>query len=167
MCICPSRSKYSEAIFYRAKHAVSFRIKYIIQKYIYQPLGPQNTPFHFSLKLCSSLLIGGDEMSERLSRLQIACKKNDVSLLAASNKYCAVHISCWRRDLSEIDTRKDTNGRFQLKKDSLDRPIKNLDSNKCQFLKHPINYTVNLKTEFQNNAYFNAYPNNSIIHTKV
>ncbi len=37
-------NKNSEANFKRAKLAVPFQIKYIIQKNIYQPLGPQNTP---------------------------------------------------------------------------------------------------------------------------
>ena len=32
MSVCPSRSKNSDATFKRAKHAVSFQIKYIIQK---------------------------------------------------------------------------------------------------------------------------------------
>ena len=36
--------KIAKLFFERAKHAVSFQIKYIIHKKIYQPLGPQNTP---------------------------------------------------------------------------------------------------------------------------
>ena len=42
--VCPSRSKNSEAIFYRAKHAVPFQIKYIIQKkYISTSWAPKHS----------------------------------------------------------------------------------------------------------------------------
>ena len=41
MCVCPSRSKNSEAIFQRTKHAVSFQFKHIIQKIYSNLLGPK------------------------------------------------------------------------------------------------------------------------------
>ena len=47
VCVCMyvrHAQKIAKLFFERAKHAVPFQIKYIIQKKIYQPLGPQNTP---------------------------------------------------------------------------------------------------------------------------
>jgi hypothetical protein len=47
MCVCVyvrHAQKIAKLFFERAKHAAPVQIKYIIQKKIYQPLGPQNTP---------------------------------------------------------------------------------------------------------------------------
>ena len=49
MCVCMyvrHAQKIAKLFFERAKHAVPFQIKYIIQKKKYQPLGPQNTPYY-------------------------------------------------------------------------------------------------------------------------